>query len=343
VRATPSPITLNTPIAAIDVGSNTVHVTVARPSDIVTRPTALEVIGDQSDLVRLGHDIAVSGRISPERADKAIAALAQYVAFAHMLSARTVLGIATQGVRAAENSAEFITRAQAEIGIVLQVITGAQEAALSYWGATSDEPVGPGLHGVVDLGGGSLELVVGEGTRVVWRVSLPLGAGTVRDHLALGDPPTVARLDRAFQVVREELRPLDLPHTPHEVAVCGGTAGALAALGARLFGESRTRVAIRHGHLVEVTARPILTRYHLETVLGVLTKQPAGKIAARHNLKPARARLLAAGALVLLATMERMGVSRLAVSRRGIREGAILGYVHAGEAWLEAATRGTLS
>jgi exopolyphosphatase / guanosine-5'-triphosphate,3'-diphosphate pyrophosphatase len=301
------------------------------------------VIGDRSDLVRLGHDIDAAGRISPERADKAIAALAQYVAFARMLSARMMLAIATQGVRAAANSAEFVARAGAAVGIPLQVITGTQEAALSYWGATSDDPGGPEPRGVVDLGGGSLELVVGEGTSVIWRVSLPLGAGAVRDHLALGDPPTVAGLDRAFQVVREELRPLDLPQTPHEVAVCGGTAGALAALGARLFGESRTRVAIRQGHLAEVTARPILTRYHLETVLGVLTKQPAGKIAARHNIRPARARLLAAGALVLLATMERMGVSRLTVSRRGIREGAILGYLHAGEGWLEAATRGTLS
>jgi exopolyphosphatase/guanosine-5'-triphosphate,3'-diphosphate pyrophosphatase len=333
------------PIAAIDVGSNTVHVTIARPTGARAgagaRPHPLEVIADQSDLVRLGHDIDASGSIGAERAARAIGALAQYVSLSRMLSARTVLGIATQGVRVAANSAEFVAQAEAEVGVALHVITGAQEAALSYWGATSDEPEGSGPRAVVDLGGGSLELAMGEGTTVGWRVSLPLGAGAVRDHFRLGDPPTAAELDRAFQAVHEELGRHDLPHRPHEVAVGGGTAGAIAALGARLFGESRTRVAIRQGHLVEVTGRPILTRYHLETVLGVLTKQPAGKLAALHTIKPARARLLAAGALVLLATMERLGVSRLGVSRRGIREGAILAYAHTGDDWLEAAKRGT--
>jgi exopolyphosphatase/guanosine-5'-triphosphate,3'-diphosphate pyrophosphatase len=341
------------PIAAIDVGSNTVHVTVARPVDARVGagpqvassgregPYAIEVIADQADLVRLGHDTAASGRISPEREAKAIAALGQYVSLARMLSARTVLGIATEGVRAASNSAEFVARAEAASGIALHVVTGAQEAALSYWGATSDEPAGAGPRGVVDLGGGSLELVVGEGTRIDWRVSLHMGAGTVRDEYRLGDPPTVAELDRAFQAVREGLQRLNPPHTPHELAVCGGTAGAIAALGTRLFGESHARIALRHGHLVEVIGRPILTRYHLETVLAVLTQQPTGKLAAQHNIKPARARLLAAGALVLLATMERLGVSRLGVSRRGIREGAIVAYLRAGDGWLDAAARGS--
>jgi exopolyphosphatase/guanosine-5'-triphosphate,3'-diphosphate pyrophosphatase len=344
----PAASPLASPIAAIDVGSNTVHVTVARPATTAAGSIsaasgrALEVIADQSDLVRLGHDIAATGAIGTARADKAIAALRRYVALARMLLATTVIGIATEGVRAASNSQEFIARAEAEVGVPLHRITGLQEAALSFWGATCDDPEAAGARGVVDLGGGSLELVVGEERTVAWRVSLPLGAGTVRDRFHLGDPPSVAELDRAFQAVRERLAGHGPPRPPHDLAVCGGTAGALAALGAHMFGESHQRVALRQGHLVAVDSRPILTRYHLETALAVLTKQPAARLAARHNLKPARARLLAAGSLVLLATMERMGVSRLQVSRRGIREGAIVAYLHTGERWLEAATRGRL-
>ncbi len=320
------------PIAAIDVGSNTVHVTVARPV-LTDGVVTLETIADQSDLVRLGHDVASSGQIGPERAHRALAALARYVSLAHMLSAQTVLGIATEGVRSAANSAELVARAQTQAGIQLRVITGEQEASLSYWGATSDDPTAGELRGVVDLGGGSLELAVGEGKHVAWRVSLPLGAGAVRDRSGLDDPPTLAQLDGAFQAVRADLAAVSPPRTPHEVEVCGGTAGALAALGTHLFGENPTRIAVRQGHLVEVTDRPILTRYHLEAVLAVLAREPAATVAARYRIRPARARLLAAGSVALLAAMERLGVSRLRVSRRGLREGAILAYVYAGEDW----------
>lgn len=331
----------STPLAAIDVGSNTVHVTVVRPLLAPTGVT-LEILADQSDLVRLGHDIAATGAIGPERAQRALAALQQYVGLARMLTARTVLGIATEGVRAAANSRELAARADAQTGIRLHVITGEQEAALSYWGATSDEPATPEPHGVIDLGGGSLELAIGEAKSVGWRVSLPLGAGAVRERFGLGNPPSLAQLDDAFQAVRADLAAVEPPQLPHEVAVCGGTAGALAALGTHLFGENTTRIAVRQGHLAEVTGRRILTRYHLETVLAVLAEEPAAKVAARYHIKAPRARLLAAGALVLLAAMERLGVSRLSVSRRGLREGAMLAYLYRGDAWLQAASRGIL-
>ncbi|HEX6819388.1 MAG TPA: hypothetical protein VF120_13510 [Ktedonobacterales bacterium] len=340
---TPAPLRAraSAPIAAIDIGSNTVHVTVARPV-LAPSDVTLEIIADQSDLVRLGHDIAASGAIGPERAQRAMAALEQYAGLARMLTAQTVLGIATEGVRAAANSRELAARAEAQTGIRLHVITGEQEAALSYWGATSDEPATPEPRGVIDLGGGSLELVIGEAKRVDWRVSLPLGAGAVRDRFGLGNPPSLSQLDYAFQAVRAELAAVDPPTPPHEVAVCGGTAGALAALGTHLFGENTTRIAVRQGHLAEVTGRRILTRYHLETVLAVLAQEPAVKVAARYHIKAPRARLLAAGALVLLAAMERLGVSRLNVSRRGLREGSMLAYVYRGDDWLRAAVRGIL-
>jgi len=338
------------PVAAIDVGSNTVHITVARPIAPSARPRGasaapveIEVIADQSDLVRLGHDVAAAGRLGPERAERALAALRRYAALSHMLAAGAVLGIATEGVRAAGNCDDFVARARAEAGIPLTVIAGEQEATLSYWGATSDGAEGAaerGARAVVDLGGGSLELVIGEGTAVRWRVSLPLGAGAVRDRHGLGDPPSLAELDRAYVAVGATLAPHAPPLPVREVAVCGGTAGALAVLGTRMLGESTERVAARDGHLVQVVGPRILTRYHLETVLAALRKQPAAAVAARYQIRPARARILAAGAVVLLAALERLGASRLRVSRRGLREGAILAYLREGEGWLDAAARG---
>jgi exopolyphosphatase/guanosine-5'-triphosphate,3'-diphosphate pyrophosphatase len=327
-------VQIPSPIAAIDVGSNTVHVTVARPLST----GGLEVIADQADLVRLGHDISATGRITPERTERAIAALRRYVSLAHMLGAQTVLGIATEGVRAAANCDEFADRARNEAGLPLHVVSGEQEGTLSYWGATSDGPHGTGRRAVVDLGGGSLELVIGEGTAVRWRISTPLGAGAVRDRYSLGDSPTLEQLNITFQAIQDVLAAYAPPGDIEEVAVCGGTAKSLAFLGSRALAQLDTLESADDGD--SPCAEGALTKECLEALLALFVKQPSAKLAARYEIRPARARLLPAGALVLLAALERLGVAALRVSGRGIREGAMLAYLHAGDGWLDTAVRG---
>jgi len=325
------------PVAAMDIGSNTVHITVARRG---ATDADLEILADESDLVRLGHDVGESGALGEERTERAIAALRQYTLLARMLGCETNLCVATGGVRAASNGAEFLARARRETGLDIRMVTGDQEGTLSYWGASSDGPALKGNRAVVDLGGSSLEVAVGHDAVLRWRVSLPLGAGALRDQIRFSDPPTLAELNRAYQVAHETLAPHPPPQPLEEVAVCGGTARAIATVGTSIFGDESDRITLRNGLLVEVMGPQVLTRFHLESVLATLTKQPSWKIASRFAMKPARARILAAGVISLLAAMERTGVSRMRVSGRGIREGAILAWSHAGHDWLNAASRG---
>jgi exopolyphosphatase/guanosine-5'-triphosphate,3'-diphosphate pyrophosphatase len=337
------------PLAAIDVGSNTVHLTVARPT---ADGFDVEYLADELELVRLGADVSRSGEIGPERMARAVAVVAHQAGVARAHGAERILGIATEGVRAAANGAELLERVRAETGVTLELISGEQEAALTYWGAVSgleDERAGRIGHmrrAVLDLGGGSLELVVGEGSSVRWRVSLPLGSGTLHDRFAPSDPARPEELAQVRAAVLEALTPLDLPLPVGEALAAGGTATTLAALAARALTPAGTLAAQEAAETREAprAARTwrvrVLTEDMLHALVGLLQARPAAEIARRYGVEEARARLLGAGATVLLGAMERLGAPALHVRRRGIREGALLAYCHRGEDWLRAATDG---
>jgi exopolyphosphatase/guanosine-5'-triphosphate,3'-diphosphate pyrophosphatase len=325
----------STGIAAIDIGSNTIHLVVARPA---ADRNALEPLADETELVRLGADVAVAGAIGQERAARAVEVVRGQVARARSLGATPILGIATEGVRAASNGLALLDRIRAEAGLVVHLVTGEQEAALTYWGATSGRVV-TGRAAVIDLGGGSTEIVVGEGERVTWRVSLPLGSGTIHDRVAPADPADPAELAAAARLVEDALAGLAIPLPVAEAAVCGGAATSLAALASRA--GLAVDVPDGGGHRrADLGAPPDLTPARCEALIALLETLPAVAIARRYGVDEGRARLLAPGAVVIAAATRRLGVARVRVSRRGIREGAILAYLRHGDGWLDAAARG---
>lgn len=317
-------------LAAIDAGSNTIHLVVA---EAVVGGFDLRTLDDRLELIRLGADVSETGAIGEERAARAIAAIRAQAARARELGVNTVLGIATEGVRAAANAGEFLRRVEAETGVRLELVTGDQEAALTYWGVTSGTDTSDARRVVLDLGGGSLEIVVGNGGAIEWRVSLPLGSGAIHDRYAPADPPVADELARARDVVAGVLQPLDVPLPIGMVLACGGTATTLVSLAAQALSAAKT------GEANESALRP-LSRGQLDALVALLQSLPAAEVSRRYKVDEARARLLGAGAVVLLQTADWLGVDTLQVSRRGIREGALLAYLHAGERWLEAAALG---
>ncbi|MEO7001604.1 MAG: hypothetical protein ABI068_07360, partial [Ktedonobacterales bacterium] len=336
-------------------GSNTIHLVVAQPP---YGDHPLKTLANQAELVRLGADVTAIGAIGPERAERAIAAVNAQLDIARSLGATTILGLATEGVRRAANASAFLQRVQAETGLTLELITGEQEAALAWWGGASAAPHLTGRKGVIDLGGGSLELILGAGTRIDWRVSLPLGSGVIRSAWLPSDPPGFREVNRAYRAVCETLATLNPPLSapgastgPLDVIVCGGTATVLATLASRV---AHTAAAQRSA-IPPAADKPVksvktdktasgrqrsLTITQLDDLLTLLQHTSAQELTERYRIKEARARLLAPGAVALLAAMERLGAQRLWVSKRGIREGAILAYAHAGQGWLDAATAG---
>ncbi|HEY7342513.1 MAG TPA: hypothetical protein VH591_16685 [Ktedonobacterales bacterium] len=338
-----------TPLAAVDVGSNTIHLVVAHPTedggDLIT-------LADVLDLTRLGEDVSATGAIGPERTARAISVLREYAAEAKSLGAKELLAIATEGVRAAANADDFLAQVRDETGITLQVITGEQEAALTYWGATSGLPVvAEQRRAVLDLGGGSMEVVIGEGSRIQWRSSLPLGSGAMHAHYAPSDPPRAAELDQVRRVTTEQLAALHAPLPIARVIACGGTATTLTMLATRALhipepedlatGEEAPSLDVLNAPNADGTRLGLLTRDQLEALAALLMATPAALLTERYEIPHARAVILGAGEAVLQAVVEQLGADALSISRRGVREGAILARLHAGDAWLDAATAGT--
>lgn len=316
------------PVAAIDVGSNTIHLVVAIPH--LSHGSTLEALTDELEFVRLGAGVGATGRIAPERAERGMAALHRLRDLAQAAGAQTILCAATEVMRLAANGPEFLAQAKAELGLQIPIISGEQEASLTFWGAISDrtlaveQPVA-----VADLGGGSMELVLGAGQRLNWRRSLPLGSGGLHDRFIRSDPPAQAELQALRHEVDAVLQALTLP-TPeqdsHLLIVCGGTATTLLAFARRALGVP--------------TDRANLSRAEVDQAIQVLATQPARDIAERYAVEDQRARILGAGAVVLAALMDRLHASVMEISQRGIREGIILSYALHGERWLDVAQGG---
>ena len=328
------------PLAAIDVGSNTIHLVVAR---ITHDGTEIDYIDDELELVRLGADVNATGAIGPVRMERALVAIRNQVATANAHHVEAILGIGTEGVRAATNSMEFLEKVQAETGVKIDLVTGEQEAALTFWGGTSGLKPILSRRAVLDLGGGSLEMVVGVRTRVLWRRSLTLGSGSMNSRYVRSDPRTTEELKAIECAVHEALSPLDPPLPVKDVIVCGGTATTLAWLAGRVLRDVHPIAHPQDGKMTANGTRRAryLTRERLEWLRALIQACSSAELSRQYEIELGRAQLLASGVAILIADMERLGADTLHIRKRGIREGALLAYTHVGEDWLDNARDGT--
>ena len=299
------------PVAAVDIGSNSVRL--------------LVLAGDGTRLrrdittTRLAAGVDATGRLDDAAIDRTVTALAAFRATWEALGVVTAPGrvraVATSAVRDAADRARFLARAAAALGVAVDVIDGAEEAALAFAGAALAVPtVAP--VGVVDVGGGSTELVVGPadgGGRPVAAVSLQLGCVRLTERALAGDPPTAAELAVARTVVDEVLEDglarlatgAGTDAVPRVATLVGvaGTATTLAALHLGLVAYEEDRI---HGAVVPAAALSALA----DRLAGMTTAERA----ALGPVQPGRAEVLHGGALVLAAVVARLGVDRLVVS-----------------------------
>lgn len=252
------------------------------------------------------------------------------------------MGIATEGVRRAANASVFLKRVEDETGLRMTPITGEQEAALAYWGATSEDTSITGTRGVIDLGGGSLELIAGERETIAWRASLPLGAGVTRKRWAPSDPPTFAETIATWEGVRAEFARLQPPLPVVDVTVCGGTATSLATVAGRAFHKHADTRVVKGSAPAAGGRRRALPLSTLDALIRLTLRADEDELSRRYRLREGRARLLFSGAVTLYACLSLVDLDELWVSRRGIREGAILAWLRTGAGWLDAAARGAL-
>ena len=304
--------------AAIDIGSNTIRVVVAR-----CRPMDLDILATDEALVRISESVNTNGKISAEKRDQTIAILQKFKALAEEYSADPILAVATEAIRRASNKDEFLSSIRAKTGLVVHTIAGDAEAMLTFYGATCElahESCVPARVAIMDLGGGSMELVLAKHLRVTWHTSLAIGSGWIHDRYLLSDPPTSEDVAAAQSFLQTYFHGLRIKRFPPLLIATGGSANSLLVLTQRAFGLS--------------PERKMLTRDDLIRCEGLLYAFPTHDIAQRYQLEPKRVRILRAGVLIICALLDRFRLHELHISPQGIREGILLAYARFGEHWL---------
>jgi exopolyphosphatase / guanosine-5'-triphosphate,3'-diphosphate pyrophosphatase len=285
--------------ACIDIGSNTTRLLVA---DRVGRDL-VEVYQERA-FTRIGRGLAPSGAIGTEKIDEVVAVVRAQLAVAREHGAEHLCGVATAAIRTASNGAELADAITDQTGLKVEILSGEEEARLAFVGAAAMLEDGSSTRegglGVIDVGGGSSEVVVGTAPDIVgWWASVALGSGALTERCLPSDPPLPMELDAARVHVAGALAGLTPPRPQLAVAV-GGSATSLCRL-----------------------AGPVLDAAALGRSLRVLTGDPAGRVADQFDIDPQRARLLPAGLLILQGAAELLGAT-LQVGRGGIREGVLL-------------------
>jgi exopolyphosphatase/guanosine-5'-triphosphate,3'-diphosphate pyrophosphatase len=280
--------------ACIDIGSNTTRLLVAEADGERLR----ELVSERA-FIRLGANGA--GEVGAHKIAQVASVVTRQVRLAHGLGVRSLRVVATAAVRQAPDRCALAAAIGAASGVTLEILSGEDEARLAFGGAIATLAKPPaGLLGVVDVGGGSTELVAGTAAGgVVWSVSLPVGSAVLTGSDLSSDPPTATELGHLREKLDRVFGDVDAPQPVAAYAV-GGSATSLQ----RLMGVVLDRDALSRG-------------------LQALVSRPSGEVAGRLGLHAERARLLPAGILLLDAASRALGAPLL-LTGGGLREGVVL-------------------
>ncbi len=298
-----------TTVAVIDVGSNSTRLLIA---DI---DGGVSVLERQSRVTRLGRGVDLSGQLSDEAIEAACAVIAGYVEICRESGAERVAAIATSAVRDASNGDAFVAELRERFALSPRVLDGEEEARLTYRGATAEEPP-PAPTLVIDIGGGSTEIIVGTGTEIAFHDSLQAGVVRHTERHISGDPPTAVELEALADDVRsliaDALAGKDEAHASGGIAVAG-TPTSLAAVELGLEPYDPSRV---HGR--------ILSLEMIQRLLSQFASAPLAERQAIPGLHPDRAPNIIAGCVILIEAMRAFALDQIQVSEHDILYGTAL-------------------
>lgn len=293
-------------LAAVDIGSNTIH---ALAVDVVDG--RLEEVSHFVEMPSLGTAVAQTGRIG-EKSESAVAALRSVVDQARATGFEHLVAGATAAVRRAADGAEFLRRCSEAIGVPVHLISPEREAQLSFAGVAQRHAVRRQWL-MADLGGGSTELVVAHHHDILTWCSLPIGSGVLAGK-HLSDPPR----EGEREALRAEAVALlkEAPECePTRLVATGGTASNLPQV-------------VSPAHPPTVISRHALLR-----AANLLDQAPAAELEQRYLLRPGRVVAMRGGVEVVLLLLDWAGLDRLHVSIEGLRQGMILAYLERGDDW----------
>ncbi len=282
--------------AAIDIGSNTTRVLVAEPQE-----GQLRKVMEQRAYTQIGADTKRDGTISAAKIAEVAEVVATQVRLAQELGAEAIRTVATAAIREAKNRKQAVKEIERIAGVDVDVLSEEEEGRLAFVGATKTlgHPV-KGDIGVVDVGGGSCEIIVGTvADGVNWVQSFKIGSGALTDDFLHADPPSASEIRKLRDHIDDFFDDVDVPKPDQAVAVGGSATSLRTLVGAVLEYET------------------------LERGVRVLAGDPIADVSKRFELDPRRVRILPSGVLLLEKLSELLG-QPLQIGKGGLREGIIL-------------------
>ncbi len=298
-------------IGVVDIGSNTVHLIVAR-----TDGRELEILLDEKEMALLGEDVSFHGELTDKKYQLLLALLTQYAQLAKAAKAKLII-FGTEPLRTARNSARLIQTARDKLGLTINVFSQTEEAIFSFRGATTGMNL-PGHFAVADIGGGSTEIILVDFYQINEIIKLPVGSIKLRALIKASDPLTLTQVHAAQFKLGELFAAARWPavQRTYDVAVLAGGNGKAIS---RLFNKGRRG--------------DILEREDVAQAVVLATGKPSAQLAANYNLVSSRALTFGTGALITGALMDKFSLARIVVSKYGIREGVLFSYAFYGEKW----------
>jgi exopolyphosphatase/guanosine-5'-triphosphate,3'-diphosphate pyrophosphatase len=297
-----------TRVAVVDLGTNSTRLLVAD----VDRGGIREV-ARRLTITKLGEGVDESRRLHADAIGRVEACLESYRAELEALSAPRRVAIATSAVRDAANGGAFLAGIEERFALPTRLLSGDEEALLTFRGVAAGHRLGA-LSVVIDLGGGSTELVLGDGNGVRFHRSLDIGCVRLTERFLRNDPPRpdeIAALEAFVRRLVEETRAPEL-----RPAQGFGVAGTVTTLATLDLGLAEEDPALVDGHL--------LSRARIAELASELSRAPLAELLGRRNLHPGRAPVIAAGALAVAVIVEAFGLDALGVSEQDILHGAAL-------------------
>jgi len=296
-------------LACIDVGTNTTLMLIAEE-----RKGEISVIEDRAEITRLGRGIGLDGRLSQEGMALTLSTLSGYAALARAHDA-PIFAIGTEALRRAPNAADFLNRAAALLDTPIEVIGGDREASLTFLAAQKSFPEQASQSMVVlDIGGGSTEIIVAREGRIDFSRSLPLGSVRLTERHIHHDPPLPSEVEAIAADVADLLNDVPFPDQT-ERACLVGTAGTVTTLAAMTQGLRSYDPKLVHGFR--------LTLDSLQQQMDRLVRSTQAQRQAMAGLDPRRADVILAGAIILFKIGQRVGGGEILVNDRGIRWGLL--------------------
>ena len=298
-------------LAAIDVGTNSMRLIVAE----VESPATYAILDDERAQTRLGEGLYATGRIGNESFERSLEALGTMKAIADGNEVDEIRVIATSAIREAENGKDFVQAARERYGIEVEVISAEEEAALAFRSVQQHFPLHEGPTSVVDIGGGSMEVVLVAGTVIDEVHSLALGAVRLTEEYVHSDPIQKEDWKALRKGIRREIR-RHLGRPTFTTPTMIGSGGTFSTLAAMAQYERYGEVGTTHGY--------VLSQADLVHLLDRLKETPLKQRQQIGGLNPERADIILAGAAAVERLARALGVQRIVVNERGIRDGVLL-------------------